>query len=220
MSVLAIDGPSGAGKTTVSCAVADRLGFVRLDTGALYRAATVAVLHAGADVADANACIGVIECSKIDYLSDGTVLLDGLDVTAEVRGPRATAAVSVLSAHRQVRERLVAQQRRVASTGNWVVEGRDIGTVVFPNAPLKVFLTASVHERARRRSCQDGRTDIEVVSAEIALRDSLDSKRETSPLRPAPDASVIDTTEIPTQGVVDQIVKLWTQLGGVSAGGL
>jgi cytidylate kinase len=149
--VIAIDGPSGSGKSTVARAVAAELGLQVLDTGAMYRAVTLAVLRAGAGLDDAETCAAIARASAIS-VEGGVTMLDGRDVSGEIRGPLVTSAVSIVSAHPEVREILVARQRAwVARHGGGVVEGRDIGTVVFPDATVKVFLVASDEERARRR---------------------------------------------------------------------
>ncbi len=209
--VVAVDGPSGSGKSTVSRGVAAALGLDVLDTGAMYRAVTLAALDEGIDLRDESACTKVAE--RVDVtLSDGHVVLDGRDVTDEIRGPHVTGAVSIVSAHPGVRAVLVARQRAwVDEHHGGVVEGRDIGTVVFPDATVKVFLTASDDERARRRQHDEvvARRDIGVdeVRAALARRDELDSTRATSPLRRADDALVIDTTNRSADDVVAQVVE-------------
>lgn len=209
MTVIAIDGPGGAGKTSVATALADRLGGRRLDTGALYRAVTVAVLHEDIDPADVDACNRIAATVEVDLTHDGRVLVDGEDVTREIRSDHVTAAVSVVSAHTGVRDVMREQQRRVASRGLWIVEGRDIGTVVFPDAALKVFLVAAVSERARRRAVETGRLDLAEVEGEISRRDTLDSSRSDSPLCPAADAVEVDTSELTLTEVADRIEALW-----------
>lgn len=208
VQVLAIDGPGGAGKSTVAGLVAARLGMSRLDTGALYRAVTSAVLHDGVPPGDADACAAVATRVRVE-ISGGRVSVDGRDVTAEIRGPEVTAAVPAVSAHPGVRRALVAQQRDVAATGAWVVEGRDIGTVVFPDAALKVFLTASPAERARRRARELGETDLARVESEIRRRDTVDSTRPDSPLRPAEDAVTVVTDDLTADEVAARIAELW-----------
>ncbi len=208
--VLAIDGPAGVGKSTVSAALAERLGLRRLDTGAIYRAVTAAVLRDGSSPANAQACTRLADSVTVLFGQDGSVLLDGNDVTAEIRTQPVTDAVSTVSSHPGVRRALVRQQRSAAVGGGWIVEGRDIGTVVFPDARLKVFLTASAAERARRRADQTGETDVAAVESDIERRDVLDSNRADSPLRPAEDAVIVDTTDLDFAGVVDRIAQLWT----------
>jgi cytidylate kinase len=210
--VVAIDGPAGAGKSTVARAVADRLGVTVLDTGAMYRAVTLACLHAGIDLNDAEACTKIGAACTIVLGDDRTVTLDGVDVTRAIRTPEVTQAVSTVSAHPSVRRIMVAHQRAWAERHPvTVVEGRDIGTVVFPDAAVKVFLVASVEERARRRLLDEeeqGRSpSLAELRADITRRDGLDSGREASPLRPADDAVRIDTTGRTIDDVVDEIVS-------------
>ena len=214
--VVAVDGPSGSGKSTVSRGVADALGLSVLDTGAMYRAVTLAALDAGIDPADADAAAATARRSRVD-LDDGRVQLDGRDVTSQIRGPAVTDAVSIVSAHPHVREVLVGRQREwVERHGGGVVEGRDIGTVVFPDAPVKVFLTASDDERARRRQrderAADRDVDVESVRKALGRRDQLDASRATSPLRRADDALVIDTTGRDADDVVAEIVARYEAL--------
>jgi cytidylate kinase len=217
--VVAIDGPSGSGKSTVAREVARRLGLPVLDTGAMYRAVTLAVLEAGVDPADEAACTAIAEAAQIEVES-GTTRLDGRDVSTEIRGPEITAAVSTVSAHPSLRSILVEQQREwVRRHGGGVVEGRDIGTVVFPRAAVKVFLVASDDERARRRQLDERRAardvDVEAVRVELERRDRLDSGRATSPLRAAHDAIHVDTTGRTVEEVVDEIVQRYqTARGG------
>jgi len=214
MRIVAVDGPSGAGKSTVSRALAARLDLDVLDTGAMYRAVTLAALEAGLALDDGAALGALAERLVLDV--GDRVRLDGRDVTAEIRGPEVTAAVSTVSAHPQVRSVLVERQRAWASArGGGVVEGRDIGTVVFPDAPLKVFLVASEEERARRRhhdeSAAARATDVGRVAEDLARRDRLDQSRATSPLAAAEDAVVVDTTDRMVDDVVDELVALARQ---------
>jgi cytidylate kinase len=208
--VVAIDGPSGAGKSTVAQAVAAELGLAVLDTGAMYRAVTLAVLDAGVDSTDGAACAAVAERCHLDPRGAVT-LLDGRDVSAAIRSAAVTDAVSGVSAHPAVRTVLVEQQRAwLATHGSGVVEGRDIGTVVFPDAAVKVFLTASETERARRRRDEAGpdeRPSIDEVRADLDRRDRFDSSRAVSPLHPAPDALRIDTTDRTVDDVVRDVVE-------------
>lgn len=194
--LVAIDGPAGAGKSTVARAVAEALGFTYLDTGAMYRCAALARLRrAGADAGALTIEIGE------------RVLLDGEDVTEAIRAPEVTDAASVVAADPAVRAAMVERQRELIADGDWVAEGRDIGTVVAPGAELKIFLDAAPHERARRRALQTGREPAEVL-AEQAQRDARDRERATSPLTTAPDAIVLDTTGLTLSEVVDRIVGL------------
>jgi len=202
--VLALDGPAGSGKSSVAAAVAERLDARHLDTGAIYRAITLACQEAGVDLDDPVACAAVAADVGITQI-DGRTSLDGRDVEDAIRGDVVSAAVSQVSAHAEVRAELLEHQRALASEGA-IVEGRDIGTVVLPTADLKVFLTASAEERATRRAAQLGREDVAELREAIERRDELDRSRATAPLRPADDAWVLDTTGIPFDDVVDIIV--------------
>ena len=197
--VIAIDGPAGAGKSSVARAAAERLGFTYLDTGAMYRAVAFRSKTDGTHPAE------VARTARLDL--GERVLLDGEDVTERIREPWVSEASSRVSSDPGVREALVAQQRRLLGEGDWVAEGRDIGTVVMPDAEVKVFLTASPEERARRRAAQLG-TDAAVVLKEQTMRDERDRSREHSPLAPAADAVPVDTTGLSLEQVVDQIVTL------------
>jgi CMP/dCMP kinase len=208
--VIAIDGPSGSGKSTVARGVARELGLPVLDTGAMYRAITLAVLEAGVRLDDADTCAAVARASVIT-LEGGVTMLDGRDVSSEIRGPLVTGAVSIVSAHPDVRTILVAYQREwVARHGGGVVEGRDIGTVVFPDSTVKVFLVATDDERARRRHRDEMAATravaVEDVKAALDRRDAIDSGRAVSPLRPADDAIIIDTTDLDFDMVVNDVV--------------
>jgi cytidylate kinase len=197
--VVAIDGPAGAGKSTVARAVARALGFTYLDSGAMYRAAALALLERGGSASEA--------AEAADIRLGERVLLDGRDVTAEIRRPDVTEAASRVAANPKVRSALVRKQRELLSSGNWVAEGRDIGTVVAPEAAVKIFLTASPEERARRRAEELG-ADVETVKRDQALRDAQDSTREHSPLRPAPGAIELDTTGMDLDEVAARIGEL------------
>lgn len=204
--VVAIDGPAGAGKSTIAAALAERLGLAHVDTGAFYRAATLLVLRAGVDVADAAACADVVAAASIDRRA-GRTYLDGEDVEDAIRGPAVTAAVSQVSGHPGVRAALVGLQRAQIDDGGAVVEGRDAGTVVVPDATLKVWLTASPVERATRRAGQLGTTepdDVAVHAADIARRDAADADRMIR----AADAVVVDTTGRDVPAIVDELVAL------------
>jgi cytidylate kinase len=209
--VIAIDGPSGSGKSTVGREVAAALGLHVLDTGAMYRSVTLAAQRAGVALDDEEACGRIARAVRIE-LEDELVVLDGDDVSAEIRTPAVTAAVSIVSAHPPVRRELVERQRAwVEEHGGGVVEGRDIGTVVFPDAPVKVFLTASDDERAQRRQRDEAAaerpTEVAAVRDAMARRDALDSSRAASPLRAADDALVLDTTGRGVEDVVAEIVQ-------------
>ncbi|WP_052667429.1 ribosome biogenesis GTPase Der [Nitriliruptor alkaliphilus] len=204
--VVAIDGPAGSGKSTVAARVAAALDVPHVDTGALYRAAALACLRAGVDLTDGAACTSVVVNARIDRDDvAGRTYLDGEDVEDEIRGPEATAAVSAVSAHHGVRSALTPAQRRAVADGG-VVEGRDIGTVVLPDADVKVFLTASVEERARRRGGQVGRDDLETITAELIARDDADGSREVAPLVRADDAWELVTDGLEVDEVVDLVV--------------
>jgi cytidylate kinase len=197
--VVAIDGPAGAGKSTVARKLAEALGFRYLDSGAMYRAAALAALEDGGDPV-ARASAAAIEVGD-------RVLLDGRDVTEAIRSPEVTEASSRIARSPAVREAMVAKQRELLGGADWVAEGRDIGTVVVPNADLKIFLTASPEQRAQRRALELG-ADWRVVMRDQTLRDAQDMERAHSPLRPAPDAIELDTTDRPVEDVVGQIVGL------------
>jgi len=205
VTVVAIDGPAGAGKSSVARAVARELGFTYLDSGAMYRAVALAALERGQPPA------AVAPELRIE-LGD-RVLVDGQDVTDALRTPEVSEAASVAAAEPSVREAMVAEQRRLLAGGDWVAEGRDIGTVVAPDADVKVFLTASSHARARRRADELG-ADAAQVLAEQTIRDERDTSREHSPLQAAPDAVTIDTTDLTVDEVVERIVNLTRERTG------
>jgi cytidylate kinase len=204
--VIAIDGPAGAGKSTVARAVAGELRFTYLDSGAMYRCVALAALWDGADLDDGEAIGSLAEGLEIG-LDGPRVLLGERDVTGEVRTPEVSAAASRVSVHPRVREAMVARQRQLIAAGRYVAEGRDIGTVVSPEAPLKVFLTASDEERARRRAAQTGE-NVDAVLAAQRLRDARDTEREHGALRPAEDAVALDTTGLALDEVVARVVAL------------
>jgi cytidylate kinase len=204
--VIAIDGPAGAGKSTVARALATELGFTYLDSGAMYRCVALAALWRGADPDDAGA-MTELAGSVVISLQDERVELDGGDVSAAIREPAVTEASSRVSVHPGVREAMVARQRELIAAGRYVAEGRDIGTVVSPDSPLKVFLTASAEERARRRAAQLGE-DPETVLAAQRERDRRDETREHSALRAADDAVEIDTTGLSQGEVARRIAGL------------
>lgn len=219
---IAIDGPSGTGKSSVSRQLAHLLGAGYLDTGAMYRIATLHVLRAGIDPEDTVAVVAAVRELPISIGSDPLaeeVLLDGQDVAEDIRGPEVTAAVSAIAAIPEVREALVGIQRTLAAQYPMaVIEGRDIGTVVLPDADLKVFLTASAEARAERRNTQNIREgrgdDYEAVLESVRRRDHLDSTRVASPLRAAEDAQVIDTSDLG----FDEVVQLLRSLAEQSMG--
>ena len=208
--ILAVDGPSGTGKSTMCRALAKQLDAKYVDTGAMYRVATLAVLRAGVDPADTDAVIEATTDLPLEVSDDPdstAVLFAGEDVSGEIRGPEVTKHVSAVSAIPEVRVNLVELQRKLArEAGRAIVEGRDIGTVVLPDAPAKVYMTASAEVRAKRRFDQDvaaGReADFDAVLADVKRRDDADSSRKTSPLRPADDAEVVDTSEMAPEAVL------------------
>jgi cytidylate kinase len=204
--VIAIDGPAGAGKSTVARAVASEIGFTYLDSGAMYRCVALAALERGESLDDGEG-LGVLAEGLEIGLDGPRVLLGARDVTEEVRSPVVTAAASRVSVHPRVRTALVDRQRELIAAGNYVAEGRDIGTVVSPEAPLKVFLTASDEERARRRAAESGE-EVEAVLEAQRRRDARDTEREHGALRPADDAVALDTTGLSLEEVVGRIVAL------------
>ncbi|MBE6470622.1 MAG: (d)CMP kinase [Coriobacteriaceae bacterium] len=217
--IIALDGPSGAGKSTIAKSIARKLGMSCLDTGAMYRSIAWWALEHGIALDDADALGAVARQKDISFEvepgdpSPKKVLIDGIDVTSQIRTGEIDRSVSIVSSHVPVREALVEQQRRIGNAGDYVVEGRDIGTTVFPNAAVKVFMTASAEERARRRVRQNekhgvGNVDYEQVLADIMRRDELDSSRDTSPLRPADDAVILDTSDLSIDEVVERICSL------------
>lgn len=222
--IIAIDGPSGAGKSTVSKAVARRLDFSCLDTGAMYRCVAWKALGEGVSLDDAEALARIAHDNDIAFTHEvgdplpRRVSIAGADVTDAIRTAEIDRSVSPVAAVPAVRAALVAQQQRIGRAGNYVVEGRDIGTAVFPEAELKVFLTASAAERARRRVAQNerrgvGSTDYDVVLADIVRRDEIDSSRDASPLKPAADAVQMDSTGRTIDQVIDRICELAKEKG-------
>lgn len=202
--VIAIDGPAGAGKSTVARGVAQRLGLEHLDTGAMYRAVACAAVRYGVDPDDVDAVAQLAETLRIDFRDDA-VLIDGHDVTVEIRGATVTAAVSAIATNSAVRRDLVRRQRQwVDARPGAVVEGRDIGTVVLPDAVLKVYLTASALVRAQRRVSQSG-GDLHEIANSITQRDAMDSGRSDSPLRAADDAIHLDTSDLDVDGVIERV---------------
>ncbi|MEV6140464.1 (d)CMP kinase [Nocardia sp. NPDC051990] len=214
--VVAMDGPSGTGKSSVSRRLATRIDASYLDTGAMYRVATLRVLRAGVELTDSAAIGAAVKELPLTIGTDPSrelILLDGEDVSSEIRGNAVTKAVSAVSAVAEVRELLVALQREIAfAAQRIVVEGRDIGTVVLPDADAKIYLTASAEARAQRRNQQniaEGRgDDYEGVLADVQRRDTLDSTRTVSPLRPADDAVQVDTSELNMDEVIDELYRV------------
>ena len=209
--VIAIDGPAGAGKSTVARAVAAELGFTYLDSGAMYRCVALAALEAAVSLEDGEA-LGTLAGGLEIRLEGRRVLLGERDVSAAIREPGVTAAASHASVHPRVREAMVERQRHLIELGNYVAEGRDIGTVVSPEAPLKVFLTASDEERARRRAAETGE-DFESVLDAQRRRDARDRDREHGALRAAADAVELDTTGLGLEDVVGRVVALARERG-------
>lgn len=207
MIVIAIDGPAGAGKSTIAKALAKKLSLRYLDTGAMYRAVTFAALTRNLDLSNESA-IAKVASECVMLIDDDSIIIDGLDATQEIRGQKVTRAVSIVATNSLVRTELRGRQQQwVSEHGGGVVEGRDIGSVVFPNATLKVYLTASPLVRAKRRVAQSG-GDVELIAAEIAERDQRDSSRSDSPLMKTSDSVMVDTSNIDVNEVVEHIERL------------
>lgn len=211
MRVIAIDGPAGSGKSTVGRRLAERLGLTYLDTGAMYRAVAFAAIRQGIDPEESDRVASLARVIDI-VVDDRGVKVDDIDATVEIRGPEVTRAVSVVAANSEVRAELRTRQRAWAlERGGGVIEGRDIGTVVFPDALLKVYLTASQEVRASRRAKEMTDLDYDDVAADIARRDSADSARTDSPLVAAGDAVTVDTSEMGIDDAVDELVEMIQQ---------
>ena len=207
MRVIAIDGPSGSGKSTIARTLAGRLGLDYLDTGAMYRAVAFAALRRGLDPDDTGAVAAMVE--TLELVPDGpNVTVDGVDASVEIRGPEVTSAVSLVARNPAVRSAMVGRQRDwIVAHGGGVVEGRDIGTEVWPDAELKVFLTADLSVRAVRRGEEIGRSDTGAVAADLVRRDTIDASRAVSPLTQAEDAVVVDTTDRGIEEIVDLLLE-------------
>jgi cytidylate kinase len=205
--VVAIDGPSGSGKSTVSKALAERLGLEHLDTGAMYRGVAFAALRRGVDPSDPVAVARMVRDIELDVTAD-RVIVDGVDATAAIRSPEVTGVVSMVAAVPEVRAEMVSRQRQwILERDGGVVEGRDIGSVVCPDADLKVYLTARLDVRAERRHGEDVERDFERVAQQLVERDATDSNRADSPLVVADGALVVDTTELTVQEIVDRLAS-------------
>jgi cytidylate kinase len=218
-SIIAIDGPAASGKSTVGKILADELGYLFFDTGVMYRAVTWLALQRGVPVQDEAAVTALAETTEIDIRppsqSDGRncdILAEGQDITWHIRRPEVEAHVSQVSAYPGVRRALSAQQRRIGQRGRVVMVGRDIGTVVLPEADLKIYLDASAEERARRRYQEiierGGRADYDEILAAMRRRDQIDSTRAVAPLRPAPDAQILDSDRLNLEQVLEAIRRL------------
>ena len=216
--VIAIDGPAAVGKTTVGRLLAERMGCLFVDTGVMYRAVTSAAIEEGRDLADEQAITGLAMSIGIRIVDDAVtgdqrVIVDDQDVTEKIRSQAVDRNVSVVSSYSGVREAMVAQQREMASERGVVMVGRDIGTMVLPDARLKIYLTASLYARAKRRQTEmearDSDTAFEATMADMERRDRIDSGREHSPMKPAQDAIPVDTSNLTADQVVKRIVELW-----------
>ncbi len=208
LTVVAIDGPAGSGKSTIAKLLAERLELDYLDTGAMYRAVTFACLAGGVEPDDGEAVSAIARRIEIELAPDGTVVVDGIDATTQIRGPEVTRAVSAVASHPDVRSELVSRQREWAHRrGGGVLEGRDIGSVVFPDALVKIYLTASPEVRAARRAGEVSDLDYDTIAADIARRDALDSSRSADPLRRADGAVEIDTSFLTIDDVVTLLVE-------------
>jgi cytidylate kinase len=207
VKVIAIDGPAGSGKSTVARRLADRLGLDYLDTGAMYRAVTFAALRRGIDPADTGPVADLARVVDLDVTTDH-VRVDGVDATIEIRGPEVSRAVSLVAANPEVRAELVRRQREWGmERAGGVLEGRDIGTVVFPDAVLKVYLDARPEVRAERRAAEVSDLDYETVAADMARRDALDQGRQADPLRLADDAIMLDTSDMTIDEIVAELAR-------------
>ena len=216
MRVVAIDGPAGSGKSTVARAVADRLGLDYLDTGAMYRSVAFSVLSAAGDPDDLEFAASAARAMELSLKGD-RVVVNGIDATLQIRGPEVTRAVSAVAANPLVRREMVSRQREwIERRGGGVLEGRDIGTVVFPDAELKVYLTAAANVRAQRRAKEVTDLDYQTVAADLSRRDTVDSTRDVAPLTEAEDAIIIDTSELTVEEAVARIVATMPRCASVN----
>lgn len=217
--VVAIDGPAAAGKSTVSKEVAKRLGFTYIDTGAMYRAFTSYVLDKGVDPENEAECVKLIPEVDIELFPDGKVMCSGKDVTRVIREPRVSGNVSYIASYKDIRLALVELQRKMANKVSVVMDGRDIGTYVLPNADVKVFMVASVEERAKRRFKENQEKGIpctyEDIVADVEKRDRIDSSRAFAPLKPAEDSVRLDTSNINIEESIQAVLKIIHEKAGI-----
>lgn len=210
--VIAVDGPAAAGKSTVSKIIAKKLGFTYIDTGAMYRAFTEYVLRKGVDPENEEACCALIPEVEIELFPDGKVMCSGKDVTREIREPRVSGNVSYIASYKEIRLAMVEQQRKMAEKVSVVMDGRDIGTYVLPNADVKIFQIASVEERAKRRFKENQEKGIactyEEIVADVEKRDRIDSSRAFAPLKPAEDSIQLDTSKMTIEESVNAVLEI------------
>ena len=217
--IIAIDGPAGSGKGTITKRVANKIGFLRLDTGALYRCVTLEVLRNNIDIKDVQKMVDIVRNMKVEFVTNEDineldyVFLNNEDVTKTIRSNEVNNIISVISSIKEVREEMLEIQRNIAREKDTIMEGRDIGTVVFPNADLKIYLNADIEERARRRYKENLEKGIETTYEEVLEilknRDKIDMEREVAPLKKADDAIEIDSTNMSIEEVVDKIVEIY-----------
>ena len=210
--VIAVDGPAAAGKSTISKRLAKTLGFTYIDTGAMYRAFTEYVLRKGVDPKDEQACCALIPEVEIELFPDGKVMCSGKDVTREIREPHVSGNVSYIASYKEIRLALVELQRKMGEKSSVIMDGRDIGTYVFPNADVKIFQVASVEERAKRRYIENQEKGIsctyEDIVADVEKRDRIDSSRAFAPLKPAADSVLLDTSNFTIEESVEAALKI------------
>jgi cytidylate kinase len=213
--IIAIDGPAASGKSTTARLVAEKLGYLYIDTGAMYRALTLEIINQRIDINDADLVVGVAEKVEVILISGNKgprTLLNGRDVSEEIRLPRIARVISKISAYKGVREIMKVKQRELARKGGVVMDGRDIGSVVLPDADVKIFMEASIDERTRRRAKElsDKKIDVDVerVREEIVQRDTIDATRDVAPLKPAKDASIVDTSNLSINDQVNKVMDI------------